>query len=194
MTIKLYWVDTSVHLLVQMARYVCYCLVAKLCLVLCDPVDHSTPGFPVLYCLLEFTHTHVHWFGDAIQPSHPLPSPSPPALNLPQHQGLFQWVSSSHQVAKMLELAAPSSFSQDLFLGRPKPGQHSFIYSQILTRHHLLCVWAKTKPEWEHVIHPVALQGSAWFEETACLVMQSNETWKLCTIIQLRKLKHRNVD
>ena len=60
MTIKLYWVDTSVHLLVQMARYVCYCSVAKLCLVLCDPVDHSTPGFPVLHHLLEFAPTHVH--------------------------------------------------------------------------------------------------------------------------------------
>ena len=54
--------------------------------------------------LPEFTQTHVHWVGDAIQPSHPLSSPSPPAFNLSQHQGLFQWVSSSHQVSKVLEL------------------------------------------------------------------------------------------
>ena len=67
-------------------------------------------GFPVLLCLLEFVETHVHWVGDAIQPSHPLSSPSPPALNLSQHQGLFQRVSSSHQVAKVLELQ-PSNYS-----------------------------------------------------------------------------------
>ena len=67
------------------------------------PHDHSTPGLPVHHQLLEFTQTHVHRVGDAIQPSHPLSSPSPPAFNLSQHQGLFKWVSSSHQVAKALE-------------------------------------------------------------------------------------------
>ena len=72
------------------------------CLNLCDPMDCSTPGLPVHHQLSEPTQTHVHWVGDAIQPSHPLSSPSP-ALNLAQHQGLFQWVSSSHQVAKVLE-------------------------------------------------------------------------------------------
>ena len=71
---------------------------------LCDPMDCSTPGFPVHHQLPEYTQTHVHWVGDAIQPFHPLSSLSPPALNLSQHQGLFQWVSSSHQVAKVLEL------------------------------------------------------------------------------------------
>ena len=60
----------------------------------------ATPGLDVHHQLLKSTHTHVHWVGDAIQPSHPLSSPSPPALNLSQHQGLFQWVSSSHQVPK----------------------------------------------------------------------------------------------
>ena len=64
----------------------------------------STPGLPVHYQLPLFTQTHVHWVGDAIQTSHPLSFPSPPALNLSQHQGLFKWVSSSHQVAKVLEL------------------------------------------------------------------------------------------
>ena len=73
------------------------------CLILCYLMDCSTPGLPVHHQLLEFTQTHVHWVGDAIQPSHPLLSPSPPAFNLSQHQGLFKWVSSSHQVAKVLE-------------------------------------------------------------------------------------------
>ena len=67
------------------------------------PHEPSTPGLPVHHQLSEFTQTHVHWVGDAIQPSHPLSSPSPPALNLFQHQGLFKWVSSSHQLAKVLE-------------------------------------------------------------------------------------------
>ena len=70
---------------------------------LCDPMNHSMPGFPVQNQLLEFTQTHVHRVGDAIQPCHPLSPPSP-ALNLSQHHALFQWVSSSHQVAKVLEL------------------------------------------------------------------------------------------
>ena len=68
-----------------------------------NPMNRSTPGLPVYHQLLEFTQTHVHWVGDVIQPSHPLSSPSHPALNLSQHQGLFKWVSSSHQVAKVLE-------------------------------------------------------------------------------------------
>ena len=77
--------------------------VAQSCLTLCDPMDCSMPGLPVHHQLPEFTQTHVHWAGDAIQPSHPLSSPSPPAPNPSQHQGLFQWVSSSHEVAKVLE-------------------------------------------------------------------------------------------
>ena len=66
-------------------------------------MDRSTPGFPVYHQLLEFTQTHVRWVSDAIQRSHPLSSPSPPTFNLSQKQGLFKWVSSSHQVAKVLE-------------------------------------------------------------------------------------------
>ena len=77
--------------------------VVQSCPTLCNPVDCSTPGLPVRHQLLELTQTHVHWVGDAIQPSHPLLSSSPPAFNLSQHQGLFQWVSSSHQVIKVLE-------------------------------------------------------------------------------------------
>ena len=77
--------------------------VAQLCPTLCDPMNRSTPGLPVHHHLLEFTQTHVHWVSDAIQPSHPLLSPSPPAPNPSQHQSLFQWVNSSHEVAKVLE-------------------------------------------------------------------------------------------
>ena len=77
--------------------------VAQSCPTLCNPMDCSTPGFPVHHQLLELAQTHVHRVCDAIQPSHPLSFPSPPAFNLSQHQGLFQWVSSLHQVAKVLE-------------------------------------------------------------------------------------------
>ena len=76
---------------------------AQSCPTLCDPMNCSTPGLPVYHQLLEFTRTHVHRDSDAIQPSHPLLSPSPPAPNPSQHQSLFQWVNSSHEVAKVLE-------------------------------------------------------------------------------------------
>ena len=79
------------------------CSVAKSCPTFCKPLDCSTLDFPVLHCLPEFAQSHVYWVNDAIQPSHPLSSPSPPAFNLSQHQGLFQWVCSSHQVAKGLD-------------------------------------------------------------------------------------------
>ena len=77
--------------------------VAKSCLILCDPMDCRMPGFPVLHYLPEFAQTHVHWVDDAIQPSCPLLSPSPPAFNLSQHQSLFQSVGSSQQVTEVLE-------------------------------------------------------------------------------------------
>ena len=77
--------------------------VAQSCPTLSDPMDCSKLGFPVLHHLLEFVQISVHWVGDAIQPSHPLSSPSPPAFSLSQHQDLFQWVSSLHQVTKVLE-------------------------------------------------------------------------------------------
>ena len=77
--------------------------VTQSCPTLCDPMNCSTPGLSVHHQLLEFTQTHVHRVGDAIQPSHPLSSPSPPAPNPSQHQSLFQWVNSSHEVAKVLE-------------------------------------------------------------------------------------------
>ena len=78
----------------------------SLCPILCKPMNHRMPGLPVHHQLLEFTQTHVHRASDAIQPSHPLSSPSPPAPNPSQHQGPFQWVISSHEVAKVLEFHA----------------------------------------------------------------------------------------
>ena len=77
--------------------------VAQSCPTLCNPMNCSTPGLPVHHQLPEFTQTHVHRVGDAIQPSYPLSSPSPPATNPSQPQGLFQWVNSLHEVAKVLE-------------------------------------------------------------------------------------------
>ena len=96
--------------------YICGChSVTKSCPTLCDPMNHSTPGFPVLYCLLEFAQTLVRGISDAIQPSHPLSLPSPPAFSLSQHQGLFQWVGSSHQVVKVLELQLQHQSFQWIF-------------------------------------------------------------------------------
>ena len=93
-----YWTD--IH-------FVCHAVqfssVTQSCPTLCDPMNRSMPGLPVHHQLLEFTQTHVHRVNDTIQPSHPLSSPSPPAPNPSQHQSLFQWVNSSHEVAKVLE-------------------------------------------------------------------------------------------
>ena len=86
--------------------------VTQLCPTLCNILDCSMPGFPVHHQLPELAQTHVHWVSDAIQQFQSLSSPSPSALNLSQHQGLFQWVSSSHQVAKYLNFSfsiSPSS-------------------------------------------------------------------------------------
>ena len=85
------------------------------CLTLCNPMDCSTPGFPVPHHLPELAQTHVHWVGDAIQPSHPLLSPSPPAFSLSQHHGLFQRVSSSHQGTKILQLQLQHQSLQWIF-------------------------------------------------------------------------------
>ena len=86
------------------------CSVTKLCLTLCDHVDCSAPGSPVLLYLPELVQTHVHGVGDAIQPSHPLLPPFPPVLNLSQHQGLYNSVSSSHRVTKIGASALASGF------------------------------------------------------------------------------------
>ena len=92
-----YW-ENKAHIIAKNSEWCCSG--AQSCPILCDSMNCSTPGFPVLPYLLEFVQTHVHWGSDAIQPSRPLSSPSPPALNLSQHQGLFQRAGFSHQVVK----------------------------------------------------------------------------------------------
>ena len=89
--------------------------VTQSCPTFCNPMDCSTPGFPVHHQLLEVTQTYIHWVSDAIQPSHPLLSPFPPAFNFSQHQGLFQWVGSSHQVANVLEFQLQHQSFQWIF-------------------------------------------------------------------------------
>ena len=103
--LRLYSCSPCVCLYVLQPWYCCS--VAKSCPTLCDRMGCSTPGFPVLHHFTEFAQIHVHWVGDAIKPSHPLSPFSPPALNLSgkgSFQGLFQWVTSSYMVAKVLEL------------------------------------------------------------------------------------------
>ena len=95
--------------------FFCCCSVTQSSPTLCEPMDCNTPGFPVLYYLLVFAQTHVHWVSDAIQPSRLLSSLSPPAFSLSQHQGHFQWVGSSHQVAKVLELQLEHQSFQCIF-------------------------------------------------------------------------------
>ena len=85
-------------------KVLCCCLAAKSCPTLCNSMDYSMTGSSVICYLSEFAQIHIHWVNDIIQPSHPLSPHSPPALNLSQHQGLFQWISTSHQVAQVLEL------------------------------------------------------------------------------------------
>ena len=96
-------------------KYLCCCSCAELCLTLCDPVDCSMPGFPVHHQLPEFAQTHVHRVSDAIQQSHPLSSLSLPAFSLSLYQGLFQWLSSLHQVTKVLELQLQHQSFQWIF-------------------------------------------------------------------------------
>jgi len=97
---SLAWRILSITLLVCSVQF---SLLAQSCLTLCNPMNLSTPGLPVHHQLPEFTQTHTHWVGDAIQPSHHLSSPSLPAPNPSHPQSLFQWVNSSHEVAKVLE-------------------------------------------------------------------------------------------
>ena len=137
--------------------------VAQSCPTLCNNMDGSIPGLPVHHQLLEFTQTHIHWVGDAIQPSHPLLSPSPPTFNLSQHQGLFKWVNSLHHMGKILEFQLQhqsfqwifrADFLQDGLIGfpcSPRDSQESsstpefksinslvlsFLYSPTLTSKH----------------------------------------------------------
>ena len=102
-------------LILRSSLSVQFSLVDQLCLTLCNPIDCSTPGYPVHHKLLELAQTHVHRVSDAIWPPHPLSFSSPPAFNFSQHQGLFEWISSSHQVAKVLEFQLQHQSSQWIF-------------------------------------------------------------------------------
>ena len=111
------WMKNHIHNHIQA---ISFSLVAQSCPTLCNPMNRSTLGLSVHHQLPEFTQTCVHWIGDAIQPSHPVSSPSPPALNLSQHHDLFKWVSSSHQVTKYW------GFSFKISPINEKPGLVSF--------------------------------------------------------------------
>ena len=122
--------------------------VTQSCPTLCDPMDCSTPGLPVHHQLLEFTQTHVHWVADAIQPSHPLSSPCPPALNLSQHHGLFKWV---RFLLRSTLLVSPFMFSASapfririLFEGLLIPCHWGRIRPPVLNRHLIVMLTAAT--------------------------------------------------
>ena len=106
---SIYWIDVTNTCSVKFSS------VAQSCPTLCDPMNRSMPGLPVHHQLLEPTETHAHCVSDAIQTSHPLSSPSFPTFNFSQHQGLFQWVSSSYQVAKVLEFQLQHQSFQWIF-------------------------------------------------------------------------------
>ena len=97
------WTSVMVISGVDEIHSVQFSSITQSCPTLCNPMNRSTPGLPVRHQLPEFTQIYIHWVSDAIQPSHPLSSPSPPAPDPSQHQSLFQWVNSSHEVAKVLE-------------------------------------------------------------------------------------------
>ena len=106
-TYNVLWNEVLIHTTTWMSLQ--FSSVTQSCPTLCDPMDYSTPGFPVHHQLPEFTQTHVRWVGDSIQPSHSLSSSSLPTFYLSQHQGLFQWVSSSHSGTQSIGVSASAS-------------------------------------------------------------------------------------
>ena len=137
---------------------ICYCSVTYLRLILCDSMDCGTPCFPALHSLLEFAQTHVHRVSDAIQPSHSLSSFSPLALNLFQHQGLFQWI-ERHQVAKVLEHQPQHQSFQWIFM------KHKII--QVLLREDQ---WSRQRwDEWvletQGIIGKAVSEGNFWITD-----------------------------
>ena len=148
--------------------------VAQSCPTLCDPMDCRMPGLPVYQQLPEFTQAHVHWVGDAIQPSHPLSSPSPPAFDLSQYQGLFQWVSSSHQVTKVLGVSASTSVLP--------MNTHSGLISSRMDWLDLLALQGTLKSLLEHHSSKASiLRCSAFFMGQLSHTAEHN--WELSTLI-----------
>ena len=136
-------------------------------------MDCNMSGFPVFHCLLESTQTHIHLVSDIIQPSHPLLPPSPPAFNLSQHQGLFQWVSSSFQVAKILKLQLQDQFFQWLF-------RIDFLYNWLIS--FIICLLCKrlSRVLKQHRSKTSILQHSAFFMfqfSQANKIFQLLSTW-----------------
>ena len=116
--LPLAWQSQICFLYVSLFCFFQFSSVTQSCLTLCDPMNRNTQGLPVQHQLPEFTQTHVHGVSNAIQPSHPLSSPSPTAPNPSQHQGLLQWVNSSYEVAKVLEFQLQhQSFQRTLRTG-----------------------------------------------------------------------------
>ena len=113
--IIMYIIFTYINVYNHLYIFFQFSSVTQSCPILCDPMDCSTPGFPVYHQLLELAQTQVHWVSDTIQPSHPLSSPSPPTFNLSQHQGLFKWISSSQQVVEVLALQLQHQSFQWIF-------------------------------------------------------------------------------
>ena len=153
-------------------------------------MDWSTPGFPVLYHLLEIAQTRVYRVGDAIQPSHPLSSPTPPAFNISWHQGLF-WVSSSHQLAKVLELQLQHlNLARKQLLGSLKPPQPASLPAhQPPTRLFIQEPQGPTHPLWGH---PGGIQnsktGTVTFQLTVhtikALMTQFSVVKKSCVLVK----------
>ena len=137
--------------------------VAQSWTTLCDPMNCSTLGFPVHHQFPKLTQTHVHWVGDAIQPSHPLSSPSPPAFNLSQHQGLFKWVSSSHQVPKVLEFQLQHSPSN----------KYSGLISFRMDWLDLLAVQGTLKSHLQHHSSKASI-----FQRSALTLLSTHDHWK----------------
>ena len=136
-----WWTNTEMLKGVQLSS------VTQSCLTLCDPMNRSTSGPPVHHQHPEFTPTHAHRVGDALQPSHPLSSPSPPAPNPSQHQGLFQWVNSSNQVAKVLEFQLQH---QSFSISSPSINEHPGLISFRMNWLDLLAVQGTLKSLLQH--------------------------------------------
>ena len=154
----IYWLFSSVLFSLHLLEFLIVFLllvfsVTQSCPTLCDPMNYSMPGLSVHHQLPEFTQTHVHWVGDAIQPSHPLSSPSPPTLNPSQHQSLFQWVNSAHEVAKGW------SFSFSIIPSKEHPGLISFRMDWL----DLLAVQGTPKSLLQHHSSKASILCSAFF-------------------------------
>ena len=155
------------------------------CPSLWDPMDCSTPGFPVHHQLPKLTQTHVHWVCDAIQPSHPLSSPSLPTFNLSQHQGLFKWISSSHQVTRVLEFQLQiTPLGWTGWISFQSKGLSRVFSNTTVQKYQLFCshihTWLlegkyKLKPQWKNSVY--LLEWASLVTQKAKKPPAIRETW-----------------